>query len=45
MAEAGDKYSELQGVMVRGRCEIIEGEDAVRAALQLPLNGQTGGGS
>ena len=33
MAEAGDKYSELQGVMVRGRCEIIEGEDAVRAAF------------
>lgn len=33
MVEAGDKYSELQGVMVRGRCEIIEGEDAVRAAF------------
>ena len=33
MAEAGDKYSELQGVMVRGHCEIIEGEDAVRAAF------------
>jgi PPOX class probable F420-dependent enzyme len=33
MAEAGDKYSQLQGVMVRGRCEIIEGEDAVRAAF------------
>ena len=33
MVEAGDKYSELRGVMVRGRCEIIEGEDAVRAAF------------
>jgi PPOX class probable F420-dependent enzyme len=33
MVEAGDKYSELQGVMVRGHCEIIEGEDAVRAAF------------
>jgi PPOX class probable F420-dependent enzyme len=33
MVEAGDKYSELQGVMVRGRCEIIEGEDAVHAAF------------
>ena len=33
MVEAGDKYSELQGVMVRGRCEIIEGEDAVRTAF------------
>jgi PPOX class probable F420-dependent enzyme len=31
MAEAGDTYSELRGVMVRGRCEIIEGEAAVRA--------------
>lgn len=33
MVEAGDKYSELQGVMVRGHCRIIEGEDAVRAAF------------
>jgi len=33
MVETGDKYSELQGVLVRGRCEIIEGEDAVRAAF------------
>jgi len=33
MVEAGDKYSELQGVLVRGHCEIIEGEDAVRAAF------------
>ena len=34
MAEAGDEYSELRGVMVRGHCEIIEGEAAVRAAFE-----------
>ncbi|MBO0735901.1 MAG: TIGR03618 family F420-dependent PPOX class oxidoreductase [Alphaproteobacteria bacterium] len=33
MVETGDKYSELRGVMVRGHCEIIEGEDAVRLAF------------
>src|SRR5215472_3737745 len=33
MVEAGDQYSELQGVLVRGRCDIIEGEDAVRAVF------------
>src|SRR6201997_5807287 len=33
MVEAGDKYSELQGVMVRGHCEIIEGADAVRTVF------------
>jgi PPOX class probable F420-dependent enzyme len=33
MVEAGDQYSELQGVMVRGHCEIIEGEEAVRATF------------
>jgi PPOX class probable F420-dependent enzyme len=33
MIEAGDKYSELRGVMVRGHCEIIEGAEAVRAAF------------
>jgi PPOX class probable F420-dependent enzyme len=32
MVEAGGSYAELKGVMVRGRCEIIEGEDAVRDA-------------
>jgi PPOX class probable F420-dependent enzyme len=30
MAETGDNYSELRGVMIRGECEIIEGADAVR---------------
>lgn len=33
MVEAGDTYSELRGVMVRGHCEIIEGAEAVRAAF------------
>jgi len=32
MVEAGGSYAELKGVMVRGHCEIIEGEDAVRDA-------------
>ena len=30
MVETGTAYAELKGVMVRGHCEIIEGEDAVR---------------
>jgi PPOX class probable F420-dependent enzyme len=30
MAETGDNYAELRGVMIRGGCEIIEGADAVR---------------
>jgi PPOX class probable F420-dependent enzyme len=30
MIEEGDEYSELRGVMIRGECQIIEGEDAVR---------------
>jgi PPOX class probable F420-dependent enzyme len=33
MVEAGDQYSELQGVMVRGHCEIVAGEDVVRAVF------------
>ena len=33
MVEAGDAYSELRGVMVRGHCEIIEDPDAVMAAF------------
>lgn len=30
MLEEGDDYAELRGVMIRGECTIIEGEDAVR---------------
>ena len=33
MVEAGEAYSELRGVMVRGHCEIIEGREAVEAAF------------
>jgi PPOX class probable F420-dependent enzyme len=33
MIEAGDEYAELQGVMIRGRCEIVEDEARVRAAF------------
>jgi PPOX class probable F420-dependent enzyme len=32
MIETGASYAELQGVMVRGVCDIVEGEDAVRDA-------------
>ena len=35
MVEAGGSYAELKGVMVRGRCEIIEGADAVRDAWAI----------
>jgi PPOX class probable F420-dependent enzyme len=34
MMETGDDYAELRGVMIRGRCEILESEDAVRAAFE-----------
>ena len=34
MIEAGDEYAELRGVMVRGRCEILEDEGSVRAAFE-----------
>jgi PPOX class probable F420-dependent enzyme len=34
MVESGDAYGELQGVMVRGACEIVEDTHAVRAAMQ-----------
>ena len=30
MIETGSAYAELKGVMVRGHCEIVEGEEAVR---------------
>src|SRR2546425_5394929 len=38
MIEAGDEYAELRGVMIRGRCEILEDEASVRAAFE----GRTG---
>ena len=41
MIEAGDEYAELRGVMIRGRCEILEDEDSVRAAFE----GRAGAGA
>jgi nitroimidazol reductase NimA-like FMN-containing flavoprotein (pyridoxamine 5'-phosphate oxidase superfamily) len=35
MVEAGASYAELKGVMVRGHCELIEGEAAVRDAWSV----------
>ena len=33
MVEAGDSYAELRGVMIRGRCEILDDVGAVKAAF------------
>jgi PPOX class probable F420-dependent enzyme len=33
MIEAGDEYAELRGVMIQGRCEILDDEASVRAAF------------
>jgi PPOX class probable F420-dependent enzyme len=33
MAEAGRKYSELRGVMIRGNCEILDDPETVRAEM------------
>jgi general stress protein 26 len=35
MIEGGAAYAELKGVMVRGVCDIVEGEDAVRDAWAI----------
>jgi PPOX class probable F420-dependent enzyme len=35
MMETGGSYGELKGVMVRGACEVIEGEDPVREAWAI----------
>ena len=40
MVETGDSYDQLRGVMIRGRCEILEGEDAVRAAFATRAEAQ-----
>ena len=41
MIEAGDEYAELRGVMIRGRCEILEDEASVRAAFEGRAGAQT----
>jgi PPOX class probable F420-dependent enzyme len=33
MMETGDAYGELRGVMIRGHCEILEDEGAVKSAF------------
>jgi PPOX class probable F420-dependent enzyme len=40
MMEAGDAYSELRGVMIRGRCEVLEGQAAVEAAFASRADAQ-----
>ena len=40
MIEAGDEYAELRGVMIRGRCEILEDEASVRAAFEARARAQ-----
>jgi nitroimidazol reductase NimA-like FMN-containing flavoprotein (pyridoxamine 5'-phosphate oxidase superfamily) len=35
MIEGGASYGELKGVMIRGICDLIEGEDAVREAWAI----------
>jgi nitroimidazol reductase NimA-like FMN-containing flavoprotein (pyridoxamine 5'-phosphate oxidase superfamily) len=40
MVETGDSYAELQGVMVRGHCEIIEDAEAVKAMFAFRADGR-----
>src|SRR5262249_6558755 len=41
MVESGDTYAELRGVMIRGRCEILEGQDVVNAAFDARVESQS----
>jgi PPOX class probable F420-dependent enzyme len=34
MVEAGRKYSELRGVMIRGNCEVLDDPEAVRMTMR-----------
>jgi PPOX class probable F420-dependent enzyme len=40
MIEAGDEYAELRGVMIRGRCEILDDEASVGAAFAARAGAQ-----
>ena len=40
MVETGDSYGELRGVMVRGRCEILDDPAAVKAAFESRAEAQ-----
>ncbi|HJU18021.1 MAG TPA: pyridoxamine 5'-phosphate oxidase family protein [Stellaceae bacterium] len=44
MVETGGAYAELRGVMIRGPCEVIEGEAAVKAAF-VTMRAARGGSS
>jgi PPOX class probable F420-dependent enzyme len=41
MVETGDTYAELRGVMIRGHCEILEDENAVKAAFESRAEAQS----
>ena len=41
MVESGDSYAELRGVMIRGHCEVLEGQDAVTAAFEARADAQS----
>jgi PPOX class probable F420-dependent enzyme len=41
MVETGDSYAELRGVMIRGRCEVLEGTDAVKAVFEARAGAQS----
>jgi PPOX class probable F420-dependent enzyme len=40
MIEAGDEYAELRGVMIRGRCEILDDEASVKEAFAARATAQ-----
>jgi len=40
MIEAGDEYADLRGVMIRGRCEILDDEASVKAAFAARTTAQ-----
>ena len=41
MINDGDSYEELRGIMIRGRCEIIDDPEAVRAILAFRSHAQS----
>lgn len=41
MVESGDTYAELRGVMIRGHCEVLEGQEAVMAAFGARADAQS----
>jgi nitroimidazol reductase NimA-like FMN-containing flavoprotein (pyridoxamine 5'-phosphate oxidase superfamily) len=40
LVETGDSYAELQGVMIRGHCEIIEDTEAAEAMFVFRADGR-----